>query len=105
MKARITPTGAVVLLVLAAGVVLVSVASGTAVKVGWVLVFLTVAFMAADRLPAGLTGGFFVGRGPARRTSVNAEPEYIERAATPSQHAWRREEQHYRGKNISGRAG
>ena len=103
MKARITPVGAVLLLVLATGVVLAVFSSGTASKIGFVLALGSVVFMVADHLPAGLTGGWIVGYGRRSRAPVaDPEPEYIERAGTPSAEAWRHEQELYRNKDESG---
>ena len=103
MKARITPIGAVVMLLIAAGSVLAFLGSGTAAKVGIVVAVLAVAFAIADQLPAGVMGGFLVRRRPARGRGIGADPQpkYIERAAAPSEDAWRREQQRYQQKNSS----
>jgi hypothetical protein len=99
MKARITPLGVLLLLVLATGVVLTFVGSGTTSKIGFVLALAALVFMVADQLPAGLSGGWVVGKGRRPRPPVaDPEPQYIERAATPSAEAWRHEQELYRSK-------
>ena len=99
MKARVTPLGGLLLLVLATGVVLTLVGSGTTSKIGFVLALGTLIFMVAGQLPAGLTGGWVVGKGRRSRAPVaDPEPQYIERAATPSAEAWRHEQELYREK-------
>jgi hypothetical protein len=57
MKARITPVGPVVLLVLATGVVLTFLSSATTSKIAVVLAVTALVFTVADQLPAGLSGG------------------------------------------------
>jgi hypothetical protein len=100
MKARMTPLGGLLLLVLATGVVLTLVGSGTTSKIGFVLALGAVILMMADQLPAGLTGGWIVGKGRRSRAPVaDPEPQYIERAATPSAEAWRHEQEFYREKD------
>jgi hypothetical protein len=91
--------------VLLAGIVLVIVASGTASKVGFVLAFLAVAFVVAGQLPTGMTGGgWMVGQQRPRDTVADPEPEYIDRAATPSEDDWRREQERYRDRERSDRS-
>lgn len=103
MTGRVTPVGAVVLIVFAGGVVVFFVASRTPALVGGLVALLAVAFVAADQLPAGVGGGWVIGKGrrPGREVSTS-EPEYIERAQTPSDDLWREEQRRYREKEASG---
>lgn len=99
---RLTGVGAAVLVLFLAGAVLFFVASRTVALVGGLVALLAVAFVAADQLPAGLGGGWMAGKGRRlRRDQVAPEPQYIERAETPSDDAWQAEQQRYREKHAS----
>lgn len=100
----VTPLGLALLLMVAAGVLLVIVASGTAVKIGFVVAVVGVLGIIGANLPAGLLGGRGYGEGgagPRRRlTEASApEPDYIESTAPVSEDAWRREQQRYRARD------
>jgi hypothetical protein len=70
VKVRVTPVGAVVLVV--GGVVVFFVASRTAASVGGLVALSAGAFVAADQLPAGLGGGWVIGKGrrPGKRGAL-----------------------------------
>lgn len=104
MKVRLTPLGAVLILVFAAGVLVFFVGSGATAAIGGLVALVAIAFVVADQLPAGLGGGFVLGKG--RRPSRDRpapEPEYIERAATPPDAAWQREQKLYDEKESHSR--
>ena len=98
MKARLTPIGAVVITVFAAGVLVFYLASGKAAAVGERVALLAILFTVADQLPAGIGGGWVLGKGRRSRSQSAPQPDYIERADTPSEDAWRREQQRYADK-------
>lgn len=94
----VTPLGLALLLMVVAGVLLVLLASGTAVKVGFVVAVVGVGGIIGGNLPAGLVGGRGSGgAGPRRRLTEASTPEaeYIESTAPVSEDAWRREQQRY----------
>ena len=96
----VTRLGVALMLMVAVGVLLVFVASGTTAKVGFGVAVAGVLVIVGANLPAGLVGGLGSGggRSPRRRlTEASApEPEYIESTAPVSEDAWRREQQRYR---------
>lgn len=105
MKVHLTPLGAVVIVVFAAGAVLFVVSSGVAAAIGGLVALLAIAFVVADQLPAGLGGNFVIGRNRRPSRDQRApEPEYIERAGSPSEAVWRHEQELYDEKE-SRRAG
>ena len=85
----VTPVGFVLLLMVAVGVLLVLVASGTAAKVRLGTAVVGVLRIVGGNLPAGLLGGRGGGGGTAPRrrlTEASApEPEYIESTAAVSE--------------------
>jgi hypothetical protein len=96
----VTPLGLAMVVMVAVGVLLVLLASGTAVTVGFVIAVVGVGGIIGGNLPAGLVGGFGGGGGGAPRRRLTEastpEPEYIESTAPVSEDAWRREQQRYR---------
>jgi hypothetical protein len=99
---RISPLGLVLLMFLAVGVVLVFAASGTAATVGWIVALVALLLMVGDQLPAGLAGGSRGIRRSAADDSTPA-PDNVDKAAQPSEDAWRREEQLYRERDQKDR--
>jgi hypothetical protein len=85
----------VVIAVFGVGIVVFFVASGTAAAAGGLVALLAVAFGVADQLPAGIGGGWVIGKGRRTRSQAVSQPDYIERAETPTEDAWRREQEHY----------
>lgn len=95
-----TRLGVVLAVLFLAGAACFFVASGKVAAIGGIVALLAVAFVVADQLPAGVGGGWVVGKGrrwKADRTMP--EPEYIQRAGTPSEDLWRREQERYGEKN------
>ena len=95
----VTPLGLALIVMVAVGVLLVLLASGIAVKIGFVVAVVGVGGIIGGNLPAGLVGGRGGGDAGPRRTLTEAappEPEYIESTAPVSEDAWRREQQRYR---------
>jgi hypothetical protein len=97
---RVTPLGLAFLLMVAVGVVLLFVASGTAAKVGLGVAVVGVLLIVGWNLPPGLSpgiGGSGGGAGLPRRLREASppDPEYIESTAPVSEDAWRREQRRY----------
>ncbi|MEA2210400.1 MAG: hypothetical protein QOF83_348 [Solirubrobacteraceae bacterium] len=84
MKLRVTPVGAVVLVLAVVGLALFLFASGTVAGVGLLLMVLAVAFVAADQLPAGLSGGWVLGKGRRRHDDqITPEPARFRGVTSP----------------------
>ena len=101
VRIRLTMVGALGLTGLIVGLLLLFMTTGAASAAGLVMSVLAVAFLVADQLPSGLTGGFVVGARAPQRTPPDPEPEYIDKAAVPSDAAWQQEAERYRAEGSS----
>ena len=100
MKSRVTRIGWVLMALIAAGVVVFFLASRVIAAVGAAVALLALMFIVADQLPAGLGGGWMVGKGRRGMSSGRSrrEPEYIARTVEPSEQVWAREQERMREK-------
>ena len=97
MKTRITPAGAIVVVLFTAGVAIALLGDGVAAKAGMTVAVIAFLLVVGDQLPSSLMGPYFAGR-PRRGFRAGRGPDYIAQAAEPSEDVWRREQERYEQK-------